>query len=226
MSKGKKMKVATIEELQAIEGKDDGEALVNLKQIVPGIVCDYRRSGHFTMKSIWVRKSVATKLSHIQAKLVKHCPTMQLLVTEGYRHAFYQESYYLEEFLKLARKYPQLSPQECKELTHQFVALPSVAGHPTGGAIDLTIIDKGIEIDMGCAIADFTTPELLPTYSPRITLQQSEHRSLLHDLMVEAGFAPFYGEWWHFSYGDREWAQFYGHNKAHYLPLAATCDTN
>lgn len=30
--------------------------------------------------------------------------------------------------------------------------------------------------------------------------------------MVEAGFAAFSGEWWHFSYGDREWAAIW--NKA------------
>ena len=30
------------------------------------------------------------------------------------------------------------------------------------------------------------------------------YRLVLHDLMLEAGFAPFYGEWGRFSYGDRE----------------------
>ncbi len=29
---------------------------------------------------------------------------------------------------------------------------------------------------------------------------------LLRRAMAQAGFAPFNGEWWHFSYGDREWA--------------------
>jgi hypothetical protein len=27
--------------------------------------------------------------------------------------------------------------------------------------------------------------------------------------MVACGFAPSYRKWWHFSYGDREWAAFY-----------------
>lgn len=36
--------------------------------------------------------------------------------------------------------------------------------------------------------------------------QQKENRFLLQDLMLLVGFAPYYGEWWHFSYGDREWA--------------------
>ncbi len=34
--------------------------------------------------------------------------------------------------------------------------------------------------------------------------------------MLTAGFAPFDGEWWHFSFGDREWARFYGAENALY----------
>jgi len=37
--------------------------------------------------------------------------------------------------------------------------------------------------------------------------------------MVEAGFAPFTGEWWHFSYGDREWAAIWGRDAAIYEQL-------
>ena len=29
--------------------------------------------------------------------------------------------------------------------------------------------------------------------------------------MTEAGFAPYEQEWWHYSYGDRAWAEHHGH---------------
>ena len=32
---------------------------------------------------------------------------------------------------------------------------------------------------------------------------------ILRKIMLEVGFAPYDGEWWHFSYGDREWAYYY-----------------
>lgn len=32
---------------------------------------------------------------------------------------------------------------------------------------------------------------------------------LLRDCMLTAGFAPYDGEWWHFSYGERDWAHYY-----------------
>jgi D-alanyl-D-alanine dipeptidase len=34
--------------------------------------------------------------------------------------------------------------------------------------------------------------------------------------MFAAGFVPFWGEWWHFSYGDREGAAFTGRKAALY----------
>ena len=37
--------------------------------------------------------------------------------------------------------------------------------------------------------------------------------------MVAEGFAPFDGEWWHFSYGDREWAAFYGLSQTLYAHI-------
>lgn len=39
---------------------------------------------------------------------------------------------------------------------------------------------------------------------------------------LEENFAPYYGEWCHFSYGDREWAAFYGQAKTLYAPLHRT----
>ncbi|QQR69366.1 MAG: hypothetical protein IPI58_01405 [Alphaproteobacteria bacterium] len=38
--------------------------------------------------------------------------------------------------------------------------------------------------------------------------------------MTSVGFAPFDGEWWHFSYGDREWAKYYGRSHAIYSQIA------
>jgi zinc D-Ala-D-Ala dipeptidase len=72
---------------------------------------------------------------------------------------------------------------------------------------------------MGCGLGDFDDLALIPTFAPGLTDDQRANRALLHDAMVAAGFAPFYGEWWHFSYGDREWAAFYERPAALYGPL-------
>lgn len=205
-------KIATFLELQANPYRDNKESLILLDSTV---LSEYRRENS-GVQSVLVRESVSRKLQNIQKQLR---PNMKLLVVEGYRSLTYQEAYFLKELRNQLEEKPSWTLETILEQTHQFVALPSVAGHPTGGAIDLTIICDGKEVDMGGKIADFSVPELLPTYSQQITIEQSNWRIFLHDLMVAEGFAPFYGEWWHFSYGDREWAAFYEQPAAIYSPI-------
>lgn len=63
-----KNKIVTISELSAVPCKDNGEPIVNLKDISPNIYLNYRRvnSG---IDSILVRKSVADKLQKVQKQL-------------------------------------------------------------------------------------------------------------------------------------------------------------
>jgi D-alanyl-D-alanine dipeptidase len=98
--------------------------------------------------------------------------------------------------------------------------VPEVAGHPTGGAVDVAATTPdGDVLDTGSTLADFDDLSRVPTFAPGLTGDQRSNRMLLHDAMVAAGFAPFYGEWWHFSYGDREWAAFYEQPAALYGPV-------
>jgi D-alanyl-D-alanine dipeptidase len=170
-------------------------------------------------KGIWARRQVAQKLENIQKKLKIIDSRYDLLIAEGYRTPEYQERYFLQQFLIEYQKAPSLPLDVLIEKTHAFVALPSVAGHPTGGAVDVTLLWEGIELDMGCKIADFSDPSILPTFSTAISPTQAKNRELLHDLMLSEEFAPFYGEWWHFSYGDREWAVFYNFLETRFSPV-------
>ena len=102
-----------------------------------------------------------------------------------------------------------MQEEELFEAVHKLIAVPEIAGHPTGGAIDVTIQVGDVRLDMGTDIADFSDVEKIPTFSNIITEEQKRNRSLLRQLLMEVGFAPYDGEWWHFSYGDREWAYYY-----------------
>lgn len=168
---------------------------------------------------LWVRKKVGRKLKRIQRQLKNLDSCYDLLVTEGYRSPIHQERYFLQEFLQEYQKNPLCGLDQLIENTHGYVALPSVAGHPTGGAVDVTLLWEGKEIDMGCKIGDFSDPAVLPTFADSVSLEQAVNRKILHDLMLMEGFAPFYGEWWHFSYGDREWAVFYNRPEALYATV-------
>ena len=106
------------------------------------------------------------------------------------------------------------------EKVHQYIAVPSVAGHPTGGAVDLLIINTTTNqpIEFGSDYLDFNNPNI--KYSSKsISKQAKKNRKLLRQLMIQNGFAPYDGEWWHFSYGDSEWAFYYQQKTAIYKQL-------
>jgi D-alanyl-D-alanine dipeptidase len=216
-----KRKIITYRELAAISTEENNEPLVNVKHYDPNIIAQYQNNNMFpyTGKQIFVRDTVARKLARINKALIKY-GKFRLKVVYGYRHPNVQKRYFEKKRNQLRRQYPFLTEEELNNLTHNFVAVPSVAGHPTGGAVDATIVDaQGKELDMGTKIGDFSDPEKIKTFSKKISKKQLKNRLLLHEVMVKEGFAPFYGEWWHFSYGDREWACFYGKKRSIYSPI-------
>lgn len=175
----------------------------------------------YTGNMIFVRRLVANKLQRINRRLqTEH--GMELLVTYGYRHQDVQKKYFNEMLGKFRLSETELSEHSLFTKTHDFIAVPSVAGHPTGGAVDLTLIRSDIGLDMGTKIADFSDPLKLPTFSPYITEEQMKNRLMLREYMLGEEFTPFNGEWWHFSFGDKEWAYWHGHESSQYAQIEFT----
>ena len=219
MNNIKLKKIFSYDELKNIKSIDNSEKLINIKTYNKNILVESSNNDMnlYTEKEIYVRESVAKKLAKINENL--SC-NINLKINYGYRHPLVQEKYFIREKQKQRKLNPTLSEDDLTNLTHNFIAVPDVAGHTTGGAVDLTIVDSnGTELDMGTSIADFNKPDKLPTYANNLTSLQISNRKLLHDLMIAENFAPFYGEWWHFSYGDKEWAAFYDKGCAIYENL-------
>ena len=162
------------------------------------------------------RKEIAEKLDEISKELLNINKDASLVVSNVYRHPKIQEENFKKVFNDIKAKFPLLSQDEQIEKTHLMIAYPKVAGHPTGGAIDLTIKIGDTLLDMGCDIGDFDKEEYLPVKNSYITKEQFENRLMLRKLMICHEFAPFNGEWWHFSFGDREWAKIYNKEYAIY----------
>lgn len=210
-------KMLSYDDLAVIAQGISNEPLVSVRKYSPSIVAMYNKPDMrvYTGDTILVRESVAKKLAAVNKSLTM-TNGLVLKVVYGYRHPDVQKQYFYNRKVELHKENPDISEAELVRLTHNFVAVPSVAGHPTGGAIDVTLVDKsGEELDLGNVIADYTNPDIIKTFAS-VTKKQAANRTMLHDAMVSQGFAPFYGEWWHFSYGDREWAAFYNKKKALY----------
>lgn len=209
-------KILSYEDLARIPAGSDKEPLVDVREYSSSIIASYNKPDMlgYTGEKILVRELVAKKLAAANDILSEK--GLGLKVVYGYRHPDVQQGYFDNRKAELRRENPTIDESSLNRMTHNFVAVPDVAGHPTGGAVDLTLLnDKGEEVDMGTRIADYTDPQAIQTFAP-VSESQMNNRKLLHDTMVAQGFAPFYGEWWHFSYGDREWAAFYGKKEALY----------
>ncbi len=131
--------------------------------------------------------------------------SLTLKVVYGFRALEVQTRLFEEAKASLAGQYPD--EDELIEATHRHVAVPSVAGYPTGGAVAVEILRDEQPVDMGTPVMEADRDSF--TFSPFVSPDAWAHRQLLRRAMMAAGFAPFDGEWWHFSYGDKEWARFY-----------------
>lgn len=206
--------------LQKIKVKECNEPLVPLTNINNKYQNRFNDMENVLGKRVWLRKTVVEKLILAQKLLKKTKPSWSLLVTYGYRSPKIQKKYFKQVLKKL--KKPGQNKNLLYEVAHSQVAVPDVAGHPTGGAVDLTIINnERQQINMGTPIYDFNTKNIY-TFSPFITKKASQNRMLLRLSMLKAGFAPFNGEWWHFSYGDKEWAYYYKQPAAKYNQVPIT----
>jgi D-alanyl-D-alanine dipeptidase len=161
-----------------------------------------------------LRSETWLRLREASENLNRYDSELKLRLLYGYRSLTVQNHWHQEALLRARNLHPGASEEEIIEIAHLSVAVPVVAGHPTGGAVDVTISRLGEELDMCGKYLDFSDEERLHTFYLHTSREQFERRLLLRDVMISAGFAPFNGEWWHFSYGDREWAAVYGHSHA------------
>jgi D-alanyl-D-alanine dipeptidase len=208
-------------ELKSITIKECGEKLVDLNSI-PNLQLKVgptpEKLKEYVSHGMWVRESVARQLQIAQQIIAQQEPNYKILVRYAYRHPEVQKKYFNDFYNKSKIEHPNFSEDELLEYVHHYMAIPEVGGHPAGAAIDILLVDDstGDQVDMGSFIADFTDMSKVKVFSQTITKQQLNNRVLLRKSMMQAGFAPYDFEWWHFSYGDREWACYYKNDFAIY----------
>lgn len=170
---------------------------------------------------IAVRKTIYEKLINVSKRLKKINKEYKIIVVYGFRDMKKQEQYFNDILKEVEGKFQD--KMEMYEYIHEKIAVPSVSGHPTGGAVDAAIYDstKNEILDFGSEILDYSTTQCYYE-NPNISEEAKNNRKILRKIMMEEGFAPYDGEWWHFSYGDKEWAFYYGHEKALYNQVEAS----
>ncbi|MEI7777456.1 MAG: M15 family metallopeptidase [bacterium] len=209
-------KITQLSDTINIPVTENGERMVSLSP--DNFKIEYKKLDMIPLfgNKVFVREQVSLKLEAAQSELKKINKDFQLLISYGYRTPEIQESYFNAALERAQEMKKDLSEEEYLELAHSMSAHTKSAGHTVGGAVDLTIWDSknNIEIDMGSKISEFG--DIAYTLYPHISENQKENRLLLQKIMMNQGFAPFLGEWWHFSFGDKEWAFYYKQPSALY----------
>ncbi|MCG8513010.1 MAG: M15 family metallopeptidase [Halanaerobiales bacterium] len=208
------------EEVRKIRIEECGEPLVPLGLIPEKILINpqyYIQQIRGALPDCYIREGNLTRLIGIANKLP---PGYRLLIFDAWRPGQVQNSLYMQFYQELKRKFPTKKQRELEELAERFIAPPSSAPdfpspHLTGGAIDLTIVDdQGKMLNMGTGF-DQTDQKALTSYYEELLIKGElsseekeilDNRRLLYHLMSRAGFTNYPLEWWHYDFGNQNWA--------------------
>ncbi|MEO1095685.1 MAG: M15 family metallopeptidase [Cyanobacteria bacterium J06638_28] len=170
----------------------------------------------------WLRESIIDALLQAQVYLQTLQPNWRIQIFDAYRPLAVQQfmvDYTAQQLAQeQSKSFATLTAVEQASIlseVYKFWALPShdrrtPPPHSTGAAIDITLADAGgIPIDMGSPIDEVSArshPNYFQQFAEQTCQQMHHHRSLLKQVMMQAGFRQHPNEWWHFSKGDQLWA--------------------
>ena len=191
-----------------IPTKDNEEELIDLHECDDKILLE--QSSSFSPRThlmmFWLRSGACSRLILAAQKLPQgYC----FLIKETIRPASVQKSFFSRSLIEARKRYPSASEVQIIEAASRYTAPPQVAGHPTGGAIDITLASaNGVELDLGSPYDENEVRSEGRCFSnaENITQQAKQHRAILFKALLEAGFVNYPFEWWHWSYGDKYWA--------------------
>ncbi len=176
----------------------------------------------------FVRKTVLARLLEAASLLPPGC---RFVLLDAWRPKQVQTALFQKFRFELREKMPLLDDQEITALATQFVSPPSIhpaspSPHVTGGAVDLTLAgETGLCLPMG-TVFDETTERSVTNYFERKLASKERldgdemeflrNRRILYGVMTRAGFTNYPEEWWHYEYGNQNWALLKGERAAVY----------
>lgn len=190
-----------------------GEPLVDPTRLSPRITygASYLKQGLPGAQTCLVREEAARRLVLAAEKLPEG---YTIHIFDSLRSLDVQKALYDQFYEVAARAHPHASPRELEEIIDEFVALPvkrldRPSPHATGGAVDLTLYRDGRPLDMGTEFDDFTAlahTDALEGKCPTGLEEARQNRRILYHLMTSVGLVNYSSEWWHYAYGERQWA--------------------
>ena len=195
------LKNDTTKNLSLFELKLIENNFIDIQSIDSSIKCDLRYSStnnfvgidlYKDFNTCYLPKDIAQRLSQAQKKLQSIDSNYSLLILDAARPLSVQK------IMWDSCGYNNLQKKK-------FLAQPSkISLHNFGAAVDVTLLFKGKEIDMGTPYdyageEAYTYNEQVLVSCHKITIEQMQTRQLLRKIMKEEGFVENKYEWWHFG---------------------------
>lgn len=169
------------------------------------------------MKNAEKRCLVRKEVYDMLVEAVRFLPGgYKLKILDAWRPFALQQELYEVYSAKLVKdfKLEECTEEQKKAIICKFVSDPDVNRdippvHTTGGAVDVTIIDKdGCELEMGTGFDAFTNKTNTAYFESVQNNFIRNNRRMLYHAMTKVRFTNLPSEWWHFDYGDRFWAYY------------------
>lgn len=161
---------------------------VKVTDYLPDVVIDlaYATDENFTGKVIYdfsdcyLRYGTVKKLMQVQEKVKES--GFRLKIWDGFRPFSAQEKLW----------------QICPDPTYVSNPATGSNSHCKGNTVDITLVYMdGAEVEMPTGFDDFST--LADRDYSDCPAEAGKNAEFLENIMEEAGFKPYFGEWWHFS---------------------------
>lgn len=197
------------------------EPLISMSYLPEKIILSpqyYLQNINGSLPEIYARKTVFKKL----ASAAKNLPTgYRFIIFDSWRPVEVQKELFRIALDRVQNKYPSKSETDAIQIASVYVAYPesgpfAIFPHGTGGAVDLSIADEnGMLLNMGTNFDDCTEKsqtfyfEKMLHRKTELTQDEEEalqNRRLLYTVMTDAGFTNYINEWWHYDYGNQNWA--------------------
>ena len=155
---------------------------------------------------------------------------LNLCLCEGYRSLDDQAYYFAKRYELMQTLHPSWSHEQLYLESTKMVApvtnldgTPCIAPHSTGGAIDVILVDvSGQVVDMGIHPFHCLSEKdnsIAESNSKLISKKAQYFRHVMATALSRVGFVNYPLEYWHWSYGEQDWAIEVKNLKAIYGPI-------
>lgn len=163
----------------------------------------------------FVRREVLKKLLKAKEYLPKE---LTFKILDAYRPLSLQKELYYKYKEKIITEFnlKKMTIEEQDHFINRYVSIPEeneklAPLHTTGGAIDLilTNLNTGEDLEFGIPFDSFSYLTRTDAFErDNMNEEIRNNRRILYNSMIEAGFTNYPSEYWHFDYGNKNWAYY------------------